>query len=261
MEEIDLRELISIFMRKKFLIIIVVIITSIIGAIYTANFIVPEYTSTASLILAQVNELTAIDATKSITSTDITLNSNLVGNYIELAKSKLVASQVIENLKLDMDLKTFQSGVSITTLEDTEVIRITVTNVDPQLACDIANEIAKVFMEKTEYIFKVSNVHIVDIAEVSDNPSNINLLKNIFISACLGFILVSAYILLINMLDTTVKTDTDIEKLLKVPVLTSIILSDDSVKKKTKSKSKFKSKSKSKSKNKTEEKKESLENK
>ena len=51
-----------------------------------------------------------------------------------------------------------------------------------------------------------------------------------------GGVLVIIYILLINMLDTTVKTDLDIEKALQLPVLASIMLTDENTKKKHKAK-------------------------
>ncbi len=240
MEEIDLKELIAIFMRKKFLIISILIISGILGAIYTINFIVPEYQSTTKLILVQVreqNQVTDEDTTASITATDINLNSNIVHNYTEIVTSKLVANQVIQNLNLNMTVEDFLKGISVVSLPDTEVIEVTVTNTEPELACTIANEIAAVFVQKTEEIFKVNNIYVLDTAEVDDIPINIHLIKNIIIAAFIGFILVSAYILLINTLDTTVKTDTDIERIIKVPVLTSIVYTDEAVKKKTKSKS------------------------
>ncbi len=240
MEEIDLKELIAIFMRKKFLIISVLIIAGILGAIYTINFIVPEYQSSTKLILVQVREQNQDvdeDMTASITATDINLNSNIVHNYTEVVTSKLVANQVIQNLNLNMSVDQFLAGLSVSSLPETEVIEITVTNTEPELACTIANEVAAVFVQKTEEIFKVNNIYVLDTAEVDNIPVNIHLIKNIFIAACIGLVIVSAYILLINTLDTTVKSDTDIERILKVPVLTSIVYTDDSVKKKTKSKS------------------------
>lgn len=241
MEEIDLKELIAIFMRKKFLIISILIISGILGAIYTINFMVPEYQSTTKLILVQVREqnqgTTDEDMTASITATDINLNSNIVHNYTEVVTSKMVANQVIQNLNLNMTVEEFLEGISVVSLPDTEVIEITVTNTEPELACTIANEIAAVFVQKTEEIFKVNNIYVLDTAEVDNIPVNIHLIKNIIIAAFIGLIIVSAYILLINTLDTTVKTDTDIERILKVPVLTSIVYTDDSIKKKTKSKS------------------------
>ena len=238
MEEIDLKELIGMFLEKKFLIIAIVVIAAILGAVYTLKFIVPLYQSSTSLVLVQVvtdNNDEDEDGDSAISSTDIALNSNLVDDYREIAKSKSVATQVIENLKLDMTLTEVQNSISVSSISDTELIRITVTHADKELACKVANEVAKIFIGKVNEIYKVSNLHVLDEAEVSNTPSNINLGKNVIVFAFVGFVLVSAYILLINMLDTTVKTDTDIEKALKVPVLASIVFTDDSVKKKAKS--------------------------
>lgn len=235
MEEIDLKELISMFLEKKFLIILVVLLAAILGAIYTLEIIVPEYQSSTSLVLVQIAAENSLDGSNSITANDLALNSNLVDNYREIAKSKTVTSKVMENLNLNMTLAELQKSINVTSITDTELIRITVTNKDPELACKIANEVAKIFIEKTDEIYKINNVHVLDEAEPSYEPSNINLVKNVVIFAFVGFILVSAYILLVNMLDTTVKTDTDIEKALKIPVLASIVLTDEATKKKSKS--------------------------
>lgn len=234
MEEIDLKEFIAIFLEKKFLIVAIVILSGILGAVYTLKLVVPEYQSSTSLVLVQVNNFNSEDAA-SITSSDIALNSNLVDDYREIAKSKSIASKVIENLNLDMSLSQLQNAISVSSVSDTELIRITVTHTIPELACTIANEVAKVFIEKVDGIYKVSNIHVLDRAEVSYNPSNIHLTKNIVIFALVGFVIISTYILLINMLDTTVKTDSDIERILKVPVLASIAISDETANKKSKS--------------------------
>ena len=233
MEELDLKELISIFLNKKYLIIIVLLVSAILGIIYTNNFITPLYQSSTTLVLVQIGS-DNISQQSSITTTDVTLNSKLVDDYSEIAKSKTVASTVKNNLNLQQSIEDIQESVSVTAIAETEVIRITVTNSDPGLAYAIANEVATVFKDKVNEIYKVSNVHVLDKAEVPNEPSNIHLLKNIVIFMFVGFILVSAYILLINMLDTTIKTDLDIEKNLGLPVLASIVLTDENVKKKIK---------------------------
>ena len=233
MEELDLKELISIFLNKKYLIIIVLLVSAILGIIYTNNFITPLYQSSTTLVLVQIGS-DNISQQSSITTTDVTLNSKLVDDYSEIAKSKTVASTVKNNLNLQQSIEDIQESVSVTAIAETEVIRITVTNSDPGLAYAIANEVATVFKDKVNEIYKVSNVHVLDKAEVPNEPSNIHLFKNIVIFMFVGFILVSAYILLINMLDTTIKTDLDIEKNLGLPVLASIVLTDENVKKKIK---------------------------
>ena len=233
MEELDLKELISMFLEKKLLIILVVIIFALMGAIYTLKFVTPIYQSTTSLVLAQIGGDNS-EESNSITSSDIALNSNLIDNYRVIAKSKSVAQEVIDNLNLDTTVEILRNRISVTTESDSEVIKITVLDEDPELACKITTEVAEIFMGKVQTIYKVNNITVLDKAEMETTPSNINLTKNIVIFAFVGGILIAGYILLINMLDTTVKTDTDIEKALDIPVLASIVLTDDATKKKFK---------------------------
>ena len=239
MEEIDLKELVEMFLEKKFLIIFVVILFAILGAVYTTHFITPMYQSSTSLVLVQTGaEKTQNDAasgiSESITTTDITLNSKLVDAYAVVAKSKRVANKVLDNLKLDMPIEKLRESITITSASDTQNLKVTATHANPEEACRIANEVSEVFIDEVTEIYKVKNLYILDPAEVNYTPSNINLAKNIVIFAFVGAILVAGYILLINMLDTTVKTDSDIEKAVGVPVLASIVLSDEAAKKKSK---------------------------
>ena len=165
MEEIDLKELIDMFLRRKFLIIFVIIVFSALGAIYTMKFIIPKYESTTSLILVQkASETSSAELDESITTADITLNSKLVNNYKAVCLSKSVLNKVISNLKLDCEYEDLYKNVSVSTQTDAEVIKITVKDPNNEQACVIANEIAKVFVSQVEEIFKVKNIEIFDVA-------------------------------------------------------------------------------------------------
>lgn len=228
MEELDLKELFSIFWNKKVQIILIVAIFAIIGVIYTMGFTTPKYTSSTTLVLATSNSTT--DSTintntqsGSITTTDVTLNSKLVSTYSELVKSKNVLRQVIQNLGIsNLKEEDLRNNVKVSLVKDTELIEITVTNENANYAAKVANEIAKVFTEKVAQIYNISNVHVVDEAEISMVPSNINHKKDVIIFIFMGVIIAVLYVLISNILDTTVKTAEDVEILLKIPVLASI---------------------------------------
>ena len=239
MEEIDLKELIQMFLEKKFLILIVVVLFAILGVGYTQKVVVPIYKSSTSLVLVQTGterapeEMTAASE-GSITTSDLTLNSKLVNIYTEIAESDIVASTVHKNLKLDMSLEQLKDCIVVSTKSNTELITVAVTHTEPKKASTIANEVAKVFIEKVQEIYKVENLYVLDVAKIPEEPSNINLGKNVVIFSFVGLILVAGYILLVNMLDTTIKTDTDIMKSTDLPVLASIVLTGDNAKKKIK---------------------------
>ena len=226
MEELDLKELFQIFWNKKIQIILIVAIFMVIGVIYSIGFVTPMYESYTTLLLVKgesegTQQTTTSD---SITTTDLTLNSKLVSTYRELIRSKDVLRQVISNLNINVNEDDIRNNITVTSVEETELIEITVQNEDPTYAAKIANEIAKVFTEKVAEIYKINNVHIIDEAEIENTPSNINHVKDVVIFTAIGLIIAVMYVLIANMLDTTITTAEDVEKLFKVPVLANIPL-------------------------------------
>ena len=227
MEELDLKELFNLFWNKKLQIILIVLIFIVLGVIYTVGFTTPMYTSSTTLLLAGTEKQEGqAQTTNSITATDITINSNLVSTYSELVKSKNVLSQVISNLGIDINEDELRKNISVTAVKDTELIEIAVTTQNPEYAPRIANETAKVFIQKVAEFYNINNVHIVDEAELSQEPSNINHQKDIIIFAFIGLVVSVVYVLVANMLDTTIKTAEEIEKYFKVPVLASVPVCD-----------------------------------
>ena len=219
MEELDLKELFGIFWKRKLQIILIILIFIVLGVIYTVAFTTPMYSSSTSLVLASSN---SNQKTNPITATDITVNSKLVSTYSELVKSKNVLSQVKENLNIDINEDSLRNNVTVSSVKDTELIKITVTTKEPNYSAKIANEIAKVFTEKVKEFYNIDNVQVVDQAEVSNVPSNINHKKDVIIFAFIGVAVAVVYVLIANMLDTTIKTAEDIEKEFKLPVVASI---------------------------------------
>ena len=221
MEELDLKELFQIFWNKKIQIILLILIFMVIGIIYTLGFVTPKYSSSTTLVLASGNNN---KQTNTITTTDITLNSKLVSTYSELIKSKNILRQVKSNLNINLDEEVLRNSIQVTSVKDTELIKITVTNEDATISAKVANEIAKVFMGKVKEIYNIENIQVVDTAEIEKEPSNINHTKDVVIFAGIGLVVAVMYVLIANMLDTTIKTAEEVEKLFKVPVLVNIPL-------------------------------------
>lgn len=226
MDEIDLKELFNIFWKGKTQILLIVAILVVIGIIYSYSFVTPVFTASTTLVLATANDSSAVtsgtQSSESITTTDVTLNSKLISTYSELVKSKNVLRQVISNLNIDVEEGELRNNISVSSVKDTELIEIKVTNINPTNAMKIANEIAKVFTEKVGEIYNINNVHVVDDAETPNTPSNVNHIKDIVIFAAVGLVIAVVYVLIANMLDTTIKSSDEIEQGMNIPVLVSI---------------------------------------
>ena len=222
MEELDLKELFSMFWNKKLEIILITLMFVAVGIGYSYFFVKPEYTSTTSLVLAQSSS-SGQTGDGAISATDLTMNSKLVSTYSELIKRKAILGQVCENLNIpDSNIQELRGKIKVNSAKNTEIIEISVTNKDPNKAAAIANEIAKVFGEKIVEIYNISNVYLLDRAEANAVPSNINHMKDVVIFAFIGLVIAAVYVLIANMLDNTIKTEQDVEATTELLVLSSI---------------------------------------
>ena len=215
MEEINLKELFDYFVSKWFIITITGLVFVVAGASYTLFFKTPMYNSYTTMVLTTNNEKT----NQQITSSDITLNKNLVSNYRVIMKSHSILNQVINNLELSTTAEQLKKQVNVTTDDDTEIIRISVNSENADSAKDIANEIARVFSNDVAKYYSIKNVAIVDYAEKANSPYNISLLKTTVLALLVGIVLASAAIFIMFYFDTTIKSTEEIESKIGLPTL------------------------------------------
>lgn len=221
MEEIDVKELLKTIWNRKLIIIIVALIFAIIAAIYSFKIQKPKYQANTTVVLTKAgNTENSADA---VTSTDVTMNQDLVATYSEIIKSNSVLGQVIDNLQIEgLTENDLRQNVTVEAVEETEVIRITVVSQNAENAARIANEIGKVFSEKIVDMYKINNVYTLDVAEIPEEPYNINPKKYILIAFALGIILSCGICVVISLFDNTVKSSSKIEEVLNTPVIAQI---------------------------------------
>ena len=215
MEEIDLIELLNYFKKKIGLIIIIMSAVGILGCIYTLFIQKPMYNSYTTVILSG-------NSSSSITQTDVTLNKNLISTYAEIVKSGRVLNQVIKELNLDISYELLSSEISVTSLNNTEIIKITVNNESPDMAMKIANSTASVFTKEISSLYKMDNVSILDYATINESPYNINILKQLIIYILAGLVISLGTVFMIFYFDRTIKSVEQIEQKIKLPVLGSV---------------------------------------
>lgn len=214
MEEIDLKEVLNYYKSKIAWIIITVLLIVAIGNVYRIMTRKPMYKSDTSIILvsSNTNQTTA-------NFNDLQVNKNLVTTYSEIIKSRKVLEVVIENLDLDYSYNTLKSKVGVAAVGDTQIIQISVSDKKPEKAKKIADEIAKVFIEEIQDIYKLDNVKIVDNAVIATKPYNINHIKDNVIFVAIGLIIACGIIFIVFYFDTTIKTSDEIENKLGLTVI------------------------------------------
>lgn len=154
MMEIDLRELITLFWRKKWFIIILVFL-AMVAAYLLSNQMTRIY-ETSTMIM--VREEGGADSLFSNQFSLIGGQGNKVATYTAMMKSRLILNKVIEELELVdeegelIKTKSLREKISISSTADTDLMTITVQYSDPVLARDIANKLVEVFKEENQRI-------------------------------------------------------------------------------------------------------------
>ena len=141
----------------------------------------------------------------------------MVANYIELLQGNNIQDKVAKNLDISSAL--VSSALQVSNTEDTQIIEISATTTDPGLSKRIVDETINVFTETVKEILDVSNIIMVDNAEINTAPVSPNIQKNMVLGAVAGIVISLGYILLTYLLDSKIKNADVAEQVLNLPVL------------------------------------------
>lgn len=217
---IDLMELFSALWAKKTIIILSAVFMALVAFVGTKMFVTPKYTSVTKLFVMAKNNDTSANATY----TDLQTGSMLAKDYMELVKSRPVLEKTISKLKLDVTPEELEGMITTETPTDTRIMSISVTDDDPKEAKQIADTLRKAVSVQITEIMNADSVNTVEEGNLPTSPSSPNVKKNMM----LGLVISMGFVVLIFILDDTVKTPDDVEKYLGLNVLTSIPIQEGS---------------------------------
>ena len=221
---IDLMELFSALWAKKTIIILSAVFMALVAFVGTKMFVTPKYTSVTKLFVMAKND----DTSASATYTDLQTGSMLTKDYMELVKSRPVLEKTISKLKLDVTPEELAGMITTETPTDTRIMSISVTDDDPKEAKQIADTLRKAVSVQITEIMSADSVNTVEEGNLPTSPSSPNVKKNMMLGALLGLVISMGFIVLISILDDTVKTPDDVEKYLGLNFRTTIPIPEGS---------------------------------
>ncbi len=208
--EIDLREILYLVRQRLWIVILCAVIGAAAMFAYTKAFVVPQYSATSKMYIFSETQLTSMN---------VSLSSSLTVDFIEVAKSRPVMEEVIEELDLNMSSSELLSCIGVSNPEDSHLLIITAKTTDPVLSKDIANSMADVVADRVAKIMAADEPNIMEEAVVPKGPVDSGLKRNVVLGALAGAAFVIMITLLLYVLDDTVKDEEDVEKYLGVKAL------------------------------------------
>lgn len=205
--------------RKQWKKILLATIVGALVAFLISSFLIPKkYTSSIELY---VNNGTNTSTTNAINPNDLTASQKLVGTYIVILKNRDVLSQVAAKIG-NISYEQLQSDISMSAVDNTEVLKISAEAENPQLSVNICKAMADTAPDILKRVVKSGSVEVIGSASVPIEPSSPNIKRNTLIGA-LAFLIISIFISIMMLIkDNTVKGEKDIQEKLKVPVLGEI---------------------------------------
>lgn len=191
-----LLELLELLRKKWYLVVILPLVFAGATAAYCWGFMTNNYTASVSLYVLTQSSSSANGQTQ-VTSSDTQASQQLANDLAKIAKTSTVVDSTAKALGMQ-NLDDFTVNVSSDTTS--RVITLTVTGKNPDAAARVANELA-------------------DRATAPDTPSGPNRTMYMLVALLAGLFAAIAIIVLLDMLDNTVKSGEDAEELLGLPVL------------------------------------------
>lgn len=225
--EIDLMEVLRLLLHNAWIIGIAAVVLALGGLVFSRFFITPKYTSTTSIYVLNNNENTGV------TYTDTQLSLQIMKDYKEIITSRSVLEETIRLCNLDITYKSMKDKVKLSNTDGTRVIQISVTDPDPEMAREIADTIRVVSTDKIKAIVNVDAVNTVDEANLPTAASSPSVMRWTLIGFLAGALLAILVLIILYLVDTTIKSTDEIEKYLGLSTLASIpvIAAPDSAKK------------------------------
>jgi len=222
---LTIEDILSIILKKWLVVVLSCVISGVLAYTYTTFFVSPVYISKGTLYVNNKNANTSNpSAGSNVNASDLSVALKLVDTYSVILKSdrfmKIVAEKI--DLPRKYDYSQIKSMVSLKGINETEVLQVNVSAKDPTDAKVIAQVLLENSKNEIIRVVEAGSVKIIDDASEPSAPSSPNKKNNAIIGLALGFLGSIGILLLLEILDISVKDEQDLEFHYGIPVVGSI---------------------------------------
>ncbi|MCP3773470.1 Wzz/FepE/Etk N-terminal domain-containing protein [Paenibacillus sp. MZ04-78.2] len=220
--ELELKEYFSVIRKRIRMIVVIILISCVVTSLLSFYVIKPVYLANSKLI---VNKSTIASEKDYLNPDSVRSNLLLVNTYKEIIKSPAIMDKVLDqNPDLGLTTQQLIKKVQVSSVNETQVISVSIEDGSQARAIRIVNAIADVFKAQIPLIMKVDNVMILNEAKVDENPEPVRPkpLINLIIAFVVSFVVSVGLAFLLENLDDTIKTEQDVDNYLGLPVLVTI---------------------------------------
>lgn len=197
--EISLKDLFRVIKKRIWIVAVIVTLTTLAGYYYSNVNNVLLYQSSTRIIIGS--------------------DSGYMKTLMVMIKDPIIMEKVRENLGLRRSSEAIANQVEVSQIDDSQIIKITITDKDSKLAVAIANATAQTYKNEVGNILDFDDVQLLSAAKENPYPINGNQNRFIVMAFVLGIAIGIGLIFMLDALDETVDKEHELEEILGVPVL------------------------------------------
>lgn len=187
----------------------------------SAFIISPKYSSSV-MFYVNNSSISLNDVGFSISSSDISAAQSLVKTYNVLLKNRTTLERVIDETEVSYTWKELYKMIEASSVNETEVMLVTVTGKDPYEAKKIANGIAKVLPQRVTEIVEGTSMEVVDSAIANKTKVSPSITKYTAVGFILGAVLSLIVLVIRALMDNTIHDEDYILQNYDYPILAKI---------------------------------------
>lgn len=225
--EFDLIDLLLYMKKRLWIIILTVVVFTLAGYVGSELLLTPEYTASARLYIVYDVENTD---DKDVLDQDYTqqlMAGQLRNDCVVLLSDVCVTAQVVENLNMASSPAGLSGRLNIKAEDNTRMVNLSIVDTDPARAAQILNEVCNVGKAKVAEMVGEDVVKVVHYAEVPSSPSSPSPKRNATVAAILGLVAAVSIMVVVFLMDDSIRNETDIEHYLGLSTLAEIPVSEE----------------------------------
>lgn len=223
LKQLSIEDVISIVLKKWWIVVISFILCGVLAYTYTEFFISPVYVSKGTLYVNNKSiPSTTPNANNNLNASDLSVALKLVDTYTVILKSDRFMRIVAEKVDLPYTYDQIKLMVNLKGVNETEVLAVSVATGNPEHATAIAQAVLENSKAEIMRVVESGSVKIIDDASAPTAPSAPSKKNNTIIGMILGIIFSVGSLLMVEMLDVFVKNEEDLENNYGIPVVGSI---------------------------------------
>lgn len=220
---VDIVPVVKALWKNAWIMIASTLIAGILAYCVTRFMMTPMYECSFTAYINNRSENISIqDYSMGLSTGDLQASRTLATTYIEVLTSRSLLMEACDNAGLDYSLKKLQKAVTAESVNDTEILEISVKLNNAQDASALAAAVEKLAPDYVAKVVDGSSMQVMDAAYLKEKPVSPSFPINMAVSMLLGFVISAVSIVVWSISNDVIDNEEELVARMNVTIVGTI---------------------------------------